>query len=76
MVQKAFCNAGVVSKDQWVPVISLISDRRKALYLTHSINTDVPVVVGAGGAVFDLAGHGEEEVKVFRNAVKLTDVFI
>lgn len=50
--------------------------RRKAPYLTHSVNTDIPFVVGAGGAVFDLAGHGEEEVKVFRNAVQLTDVFI
>lgn len=49
---------------------------KKALYLTHSVNTHIPSVVGAGGAIFDLAGHGEEEVKVFRNAVKLTDVFI
>lgn len=46
------------------------------MYLTHSINADISFVVGAGGAIFDLAGHGEEEVKVFCNAVQLTDVFI
>lgn len=33
-------------------------------------------MIRAGGAVFDFAGHGEEEVKVFCNAVQLTDVFI
>lgn len=33
-------------------------------------------MVRAGGAVFDLAGHGKEEVKVFCNAVQFTDVFI
>lgn len=46
------------------------------MYLTHSINADISFVVRAGGPVFDLAGHGEEEVKVFGNAVQLTDVFI
>lgn len=48
----------------------------QALYLTHSINTDISSMIRAGGAVFDLAGHGEEEVKVFSNAVQLADVFI
>ncbi len=46
------------------------------MYLTHSINADISFVVRAGGAVFDLAGHGEEEVKVFCDAVQLTDVLI
>lgn len=45
-------------------------------YLTHSIDANILFVVRAGGAVFDFAGHGEEEVKVFCNAVQLTDVFI
>lgn len=47
-----------------------------SMYLTHSINADISFVVGAGSAVFDFAGHGEEEVKVFCDAVQLTDVFI
>lgn len=46
------------------------------MYLTHSINADISFVVRARGAVFDLAGHGEEEVKIFCIAVQLTDVFI
>ncbi len=46
------------------------------VYLTHSINANISFVVGARGAIFDLAGHGEEEVKVLGNAVQLTDVFI
>lgn len=46
------------------------------MYLTQSINADISLVIRAGGAIFDLAGHGEEEVKVLCNAVQLTDVFI
>lgn len=46
------------------------------MYLTHSINADISFVVRAGCSIFDFAGHGEKEVKVFCNAVQLTDVFI
>lgn len=46
------------------------------MYLTHSINADISFVLRAGGAVFDLAGHGEEEVVVFCDAVQLADVLI
>ena len=46
------------------------------LYLTHSVNAYVSFVVRAGGAIFHLAGHCEEKVKVFRDAVQLTDVLI
>lgn len=46
------------------------------MYLTHSINADIPFVLRAGGAIFDLAGHGEEEVVVFCDAVQLADVLI
>lgn len=48
----------------------------QSIYLTDSINADVVLVVGAGGAIFHLARHGEEEVKVFCNAVQLTDVLV
>lgn len=46
------------------------------MYLTHSINADISFVVRARGAIFYFAGHGKEEIKVFCNAVQLTDVFI
>lgn len=48
----------------------------ESMYLTHSINADISFVLRAGGAVFDLAGHGEEEVVVFGDAVQLADVLI
>lgn len=47
----------------------------KTPYLAHSFDADVYFGFGAGRAIFDLAGHGEEEVKVFRDAVQLADVF-
>ena len=46
------------------------------MYLTDSINAHISSVVIAQRAVFHLAGHGKEEVKVFCDAVQLTDVFI
>lgn len=38
-------------------------------YLAHSINADISLVIRARGAISNLAGHGEEEVKVLCNAV-------
>lgn len=46
------------------------------MYLTDAVNADVSAVVRAGSAVFDLAGHSKEEVKVFCDAVQFADVFI
>lgn len=65
-----------VNNDQIEHFTNTANRWNKALYLTHSFYADVSHTTGAGRAVFNLAGHGKEEVKVFCNAVQLADVFI
>lgn len=64
--------------EAWDGFVSYLftAQRCESMYLTHSINADISFVLRAGGAVFDLAGHGEEEVVVFCDAVQLADVLI
>lgn len=65
-----------MQKVSCVPICAYPFNRNAALYLTNSLNADISFMVRAGCAVFDLAGHGEEEVKIFCSAVQLADVFI